>query len=155
MEKWISHLAQQEIKRVNFDSIDIEETIPLESSMNETTLCYLSELYSHFIRYINEFNNIRETESPLQKIKIYKITDTEGDFVIFRNGLKLLLTKKSFHSIAIQYLDQDKKLESYHEILLKIGTFEELQWCYQGQTFQQESFVRYYLSDFIRKSSIL
>lgn len=155
MEKWISHLARKEIQRVNFDSIDLDETLPLESTMQATTLSYLEELYSKFIIYINEFNAIRETESPLQKIKIYKITDTECDFVLFRNGLKLLITKKSFHSIAIQYIDQEKKLESYHEILLKIGTFEELQWCHQGQTFQQESFVRYYLSDFIRKSSIL
>ncbi len=157
MINWIEQLALDEVQREQQGFVDAREAHHQEGMMNEENLRFLEELFDYFSKQIQVFNDLRSHDQPLQRIKIYKITGTEADFMLFRNGLKLLFSKKSFNCLSIQYLDQDKQLEknSYQEILLQLGPFEQLQWTYQGQAFQKEALVRYYLSHFVKKSALV
>lgn len=96
-------------------------------------------------------------------IKIYGIANTRADFMLFRNGLKLIFSLQKAGTISVKmnyggYFptkmatdsapDQEELIES------QWGAFNELFWTYRKVRISgSDHMVRFYLSRFIHESA--
>jgi hypothetical protein len=147
--------------------IDLNPQGDLNRALARESVQFLQYLKDEFIEAANTFNQIKK--SPLGRIKIYSIAKTEADFMLFRNGYKMIFSLKSpgqvsirFNFIgpnfmeaqmptvtaasAISYLEE-------HVIEAKCGPFNELLWTYQGQSIKVNNLIRHHLSMFVRESA--
>ena len=101
--------------------------------------------------------------STIGGVKIYGISNTVADFMLFRNGYKLLFSAIEAGRIAMTLQAQSTQFipipghaqtpanDEYLEA--KYGPFGELTWAYRGTHVNPEYLVRYYLSRFVRESA--
>src|ERR1017187_1241476 len=86
--EWVKDLVESELRMEETGMIDIA-SIPDETRDLQTkTNVFLKEIKENFIEYATAFNNMKN--STVGGVKIYGITNTLADFMLFRNGYKLL-----------------------------------------------------------------
>ncbi|PIS11572.1 MAG: hypothetical protein COT73_03240, partial [Bdellovibrio sp. CG10_big_fil_rev_8_21_14_0_10_47_8] len=61
--------------------------------LTNETLRYLQQLKNEFIEAASAFNELKA--SPLGRIKIYGIAKTHADFMLFRNGFKMIFSMRA------------------------------------------------------------
>jgi hypothetical protein len=135
--------------------------------LTHATLQFLLSLKNDFVDSSNAFNELKT--SPVGRIKVYGIAKTHADFMLFRNGFKMIFSLKTPGQIGIKFnfigtqfmagpgsMEQNqsvKNLMDEHLIEAKWGPFDEIMWTFKGQQFQQESMVRHYMTLFIKESA--
>ena len=108
--------------------------------------------------------NFGEHINPLSQIKIFKISNTVNDFMLFRNSLRLIFNRRANDLITIGFIASNGELlsarmstgnnhESVHEIKAHLGPFNNITWRFHGETVATKALVRHYLSEFIKNSA--
>lgn len=159
---WVRDLVESERRMEETGIIDLaaipDETRDLEGKTNE----FLKAIKENFVEYATAFNNMKN--STVGSVKIYGISNTIADFMLFRNGYKLLFSASkpgrisiSFQSQATQFLPsrggQASSQTNEEHLDAQYGPFAELTWTYRGTNVNPEHLVRYYLSRFVRESA--
>jgi hypothetical protein len=159
--EWVKDLVEQERRMEETGIIDLssvpDETRDLQRKTNE----FLKNLKDAFVDFATAFNNMKN--STLGTVKIYGISNTVADFMLFRNGYKLLFSASApgriaitFQTSATQFIPQPghSGTPSAEEVLeAQYGPFADLTWTYRGTHVNPESLVRYYLTRFVRESA--
>ncbi|MCC6277505.1 MAG: hypothetical protein IT289_06295 [Oligoflexia bacterium] len=160
--EWVRDLVESELRMEETGMIDLsgipDETRDVQAKTNE----FLKEIKEAFIEYSTAFNNMKN--SAIGGVKIYGISNTVADFMLFRNGYKLLFAALEPGRIAISFQAQAAQIlplgaqsinsNSTEEYLdAKYGPFGELSWTYRGTPVNLEPLVRYYLTRFVRESA--
>jgi hypothetical protein len=161
--EWVKELVESERRMEESGIIDLsampDETRDLKEKTNE----FLRIIKENFIDYSTAFNNLKN--STIGSVKIYGISNTVADFMLFRNGYKLLFAAVepgriaiSFQAGTTQFLhtpNQASQATIGHDEFLdaKYGPFGEMSWAYRGTPVNPDYLVRYYLSRFIRESA--
>jgi hypothetical protein len=163
--KWIEELAQSEIHMEESGTVDLGEPLDQKQLIEESAVELLSEMKDLFSVYLESFNRLRSTHQGPETVKIYNISGTIADFMLFRNGLKLIVTHRELGvirlslnqtpraALGMNQNSQDLSGASADEILAQVGPFREILWTYQGQPVKTEFLVRFYLSEFIKQSA--
>lgn len=136
-----------------------------QRKLEEETLSFLKDIKLAFIEVASVFNQMKG--STLGNLKIYGISKTKADFMLFRNHLKLNFEIKqpgtisiSFHTISsMTPLENPKESvvvpqEPKEFLKAQPGAFEEFHWFCRGHSVNIDSLVRYYLRRFIRQSAL-
>lgn len=134
--------------------------------LEESSIRLVDDLRDRFEFYANRFNEYRGGVNNAVKIKIFKISNTVNDFMLFRNSLRLIFSRKGNDLITIGILSGNGSLLSprisvnsqvgggtLHELKAHIGPFNKVSWTFQGESIDLDALVRHYLSEFIRVSS--
>ena len=160
--EWVKDLVESERHMEESGIIDLasmpDETRDLKDKTNE----FLKIIKDNFIDFSTAFNNLKNT--TIGSVKIYGISNTVADFMLFRNGYKLLFSTTepgriaiSFQAGSAQFLhipNQQQATIGHDEFLdAKYGPFGEMTWAYRGTPVNPEYLVRYYLSRFVRESA--
>lgn len=158
---WIKDLvlAEQEMELKGL--VDISFNNDSEKNLEQQSHEFLHELRAKFSDAINAFNQFKE--SPHGQIKIYGISKTIADFMLFRNGYKLIfslknpglinITSSQMASVYIPGAADPTNFEGiHHSLQANWGPFEELIWTYKDRPVIIENLVRYYLKAFARNS---
>ena len=162
--QWIKELVHSELamQENGQTSRDLEFTTP--ESLHDDTLAFLSDLKSRFVAACSAFNQIKGSSHG--RIKIYGIAKTDADFMLFRNGFKLIFSLNapgkvvaSFNHVTVKTLPgQDpapmKKIDE-DLFVAQWKAFGQLFWTHQEQEIDREYLIRHYLSRFIRLSASL
>ena len=156
---WIRDLIVAEQKMEESGVIDISEDHNAEEILREETLDYIKDLKAGFIESSSAFNELKG--SSLGQIKIYGISKTVADFMLFRNGFKLIFSIHSAGRVTISFANQgtsftpDGVSSNIHENLLeaKWGAFGQLKWFYKSLPVDLDYLIRYYLTRFIKESA--
>jgi hypothetical protein len=160
--QWIKDLVLSEQKMEEQGLIDYninEQTV--EHLMIET-IDFLKDIKISFAEASSAFNELKT--SSLGRIKLYGISNTEADFMLFRNGFKLIFTVKSpgvikiyFSHINSQFTPNMSLTQKtpQQEILLESswGPFGDLIWTYNGHQFKLDYLVKFFVSRFVKESS--
>jgi hypothetical protein len=157
---WIRNLVESERKMEETGIIDISVNDD-NRDLQEKTQEFLREIKENFSDYVTAFNNMKN--STLGTVKIYGISNTVTDFMLFRNGYKLLFSALSPGRIAISFQSQTSSFlpqanahlnapSAEETIDASVGPFGELTWTYRNSAINSDYLVRYYLSRFIRES---
>ncbi len=159
---WIKDLVRAEQKMEESGLIDYGGTFDPEQTLVSESIEFLNNLKSAFIDASSSFNQLKG--SAVGRIKIYGISNTHADFMLFRNGFKLIFALKQpgvicirFHYMGSTFLtpnDTGVKLPTEEDHLMaKWGAFGDLLWTFHDQPIKVDYLVRYYMTRFIRESA--
>jgi len=165
---WIQDLVKAEERIDETGIVDMSIGFDNEKTLTLETYRYIQNLKNLMIDSANVFNEMKS--SPLGRIKIYGIAKTQADFMLFRNGYKMIFSLKAPGVISVrfnflgpnQYISTQTptanasvttQLMEEHEIVAKKGPFNDLIWTFQNQEIQIESAVRYHITMFVRESA--
>ncbi len=162
---WVEHLALEELNMEESGVIHLDEHINPIHFLEESSIKFMDQIKELFELYASKFNEYRGTKTTGQQIKIFKISNTVNDFILFRNSLRLIVSRKASDVINIGFLMSSGEIfparihgnapisKSPHEIKAHIGPFNKITWRFNGEIVDQEAMVKYYLTEFIRKSA--
>ena len=159
MENWIKNLVQQENKMEASGQMSFQSAIqPSEEDLKEHTIEFLKQLRTAFTQNISVFNQLK---GYMGSIRIYGIIETESDFMLFRNGYKLVFFMKGPGLIAIRFSNSENSLpgqdsHSTHQPCDYLkgtwGSFGELKWTHNNQPIRIDYLVRFYITHFVKQS---
>lgn len=160
---WIENLALEELNMEESGVIHFSDHLSPEFHLEESSIQFVEQLKEHFETFIVKFNLYRGNQQGL--IKVFKISNTVNDFMLFRNSLKLIVTRKSNDLISIYLMSntggtyaprissQKSTPLTGHDIKAHVGPFNDITWRFNGEMINIHSLVRHYLTEFIRQSS--
>lgn len=172
---WLEELANAEIALEQTGEIDAFSHHNEEKILKDHALSFLKELREVIQQYAASFNQFRK--DPRQTIKVYGIAQTEADFLVFRNSLKLVIAYSkpgqveiSFHTLSGGLFAPQKRTPSRNKlgilsvprppgepekgdlITIELGTFNEAIWMFNGNRVEAKTLARFYLTEFIKNS---
>lgn len=159
--EWIKELVLSEQKMEESGLIDLSSS-DKDRFLEDETIDYLTDIKTAFIETAAAFNQMKG--SSLGTAKIYGISNTKADFMLFRNGFKLIFSMRRpgeievYHSlIGSHFLAQPGEVESsqVERDVLKAqwGAFADLNWFYKNMPVRIDYLVRHYFTRFIRESA--
>ena len=173
--EWIHELIKTESQLEESGMVEMPSSVDPERALIGAALTFLAELKKEFHDVLEVFNDLKHHSAS--KIKLYGIAKTPADFMLFRNGLKLIFSLKQPGVISIRTHFMNPALPNVstmnligtsvpisaisspqfrgEEALLEMkwGVFDEVIWTYKNQQIKKESVVKYYLTQFIHDST--
>lgn len=158
---WLKDLIRADQEMEDSGVIDPTAGYNPEAEVAEETVRFLEDMKDTFVEFISAFNQMKA--NPQGRIKVYSISKTRADFMLFRNGYKAVFAMKepgrigiSFSHVGSSFFIPGKEVESQRvqEDFLEsqIGAFGKISWSFQGFPINIEYMVKFYLTRFIRES---
>lgn len=159
--QWVKELVLAEQQMEESGMIDIAKGFNAKQIIQEETIDYLRDLKATFTEVVTAFNELKRSE--LGKIKIYGISNTIADFMLFRNGLKLVFSAVKAGEVIISFqtmnhsfvpsANSEPATTSTDSIQANWGAYGQLIWKYKGHPIELDYLVRYYLTRFTQESA--
>ena len=157
---WIKNLVQQEERMENAGVVNFQPQPSHQGTIEELeehSAEFLKQLRVAFTQSVSTFNQVK---GYVGTIRIYGINNTKADFMLFRNGYKLVFSMKNPGTISIHFLNidslvpNDKNLSSPMIDYLdgSWGSFGELKWMHKNRPIQIDFLIRYYMTLFVKNS---
>ena len=163
---WIESLALEEITMEESGVIHFSEHLDPMHLLESSSIEFMENLKEKFEIYVAKFNELRSNKNDNTKsIKMFKISNTVNDFMLFRNSLKLVVARRSADVISLGFLSnagglfaarlnyQPDSTQKIHEVKAHVGAFNNIQWKFNGEDVDIDSLVRHYLTEFIKHSA--
>jgi hypothetical protein len=152
---WPVELAMQERRAERLGVVDFASSYQKQEILKKLTLEFMTTLRKGFQEQIEIFNDARR--SPAQNIQLYRVSGTAEDFMVFRNGVKLVVSGQRAGRILLafnQFLGQifAPRIQGTYELEASWGAFDQIYWGYRGDRVQLEDVIRYFMSEFCRQS---
>jgi hypothetical protein len=153
---WPAELALEERKMERLGVVDFSNTFKKQDLLKRQTREFMKKLRESLQREIEVFNSVRQSQSHF--IHLYRVSNTEEDFMLFRNGVKLVVSgERSGHVVLAfnQYLGQiftPSQQQPNFELDATWGAFDQVNWNYRGERVSISDIVRYFLGEFARQS---
>lgn len=164
--KWIENLALDEINTEESGIINFSEHLDPMHMLEVSSIEFMEQLKDRFELYMTKFNQLRaHKEDQTRAIKMFKISNTVNDFMLFRNSLKLVIARRSADVISLGFLSnsgglfaarlnyQPNSTQKIHEIKAHVGPFNDIKWKFNGEPVEIDSLVKHYLTEFIKHSA--
>ncbi|MBI4041783.1 MAG: hypothetical protein HY390_07960 [Deltaproteobacteria bacterium] len=173
--EWLKKLADAEISMEETGQIDVFGHLQEETITRDHTIQFLKDLRLKFQQAAEEFNQFRK--NPRQTVKVYGIANTDADFLLFRNSLKLVIGFSnpgriacSFHTLSGGVFNPhqkpvaqkkygiptppDKNSQTLGDHLdIELGLFNEAHWTFKGQRVDPVAIVQFYFTEFVKNSA--
>lgn len=160
--EWIKELVETEQKMEESGIIDVSPTFDQDKNLEGESILFLNRLKDLFIDHTAVYNKMRG--ATVGGVKIYGISKTKADFMLFRNGFKLFFSLRRPGIIAakIHYhgsdilTSQTEALDSMGQedlIEARLGAFNEVIWTHQEQPVNLEYLGKFYFSRFVKEST--
>ena len=154
---WVKTLVHQEEQMEKTGKISTASPFaPSQEELQEHTAEFLKQLRTAFTQHISFFNQLK---GYMGSIRIYGITGTLADFMLFRNGYKMIFSMKEAGWIAIRFSNMDALLPGQEEqnrpsdhLKGVWGAFGELKWTHQGKDIRMDYLIRHYMTHFVKQS---
>lgn len=162
---WIEHLALEELNMEESGIIHYNNHLDPLPYLEESSINFMMRLREKFEFYINKFNFYRGNREVSSIIKIFKISNTINDFMLFRNSLKLVVSRKAPNLISIGLFSNTGgsysarlSMESApktvtHDLYAHVGAFNEISWKFNNDPVNEDALVKHYLTEFIKHSA--
>jgi hypothetical protein len=160
---WIKDLVLAEQSMEDTGMVDMTAGFDPEKELEDATTEFLSDLKSAFVESAAAFNQLKG--SAVGTIKIYGISKTRADFMLFRNGFKLIFSLKhpglitvTFNTTAPQFIpgqtaEMTNTPPPVDNLKARWGAYGELAWTSNDLPINLDYLVRYYVSRFVKESA--
>lgn len=157
---WIKELVAAEQQMEDAGIVDMTAGYDPDRQLEEATLDFLNDLKLAFVEAASAFNQLKG--SSLGHIRIYGISKTKSDFMLFRNGYKLIFSMRHAGIVSVSYsaavtgfVPGQAKIDDGAQDILKAdwGAFGQLNWTFEERPIQLDYLIRYYMSRFVRDSA--
>lgn len=163
MEKltWIKDLVLAEQQMEEAGVVEMEAGFDPARQLEEDTLDFIQDLKSSFIEAATAFNQMKG--SPHGHVRIYGISKTKADFMLFRNGYKLIFSMRNPGCVTVTYSAagahyvpgavKPEANEAKDILQAQWAAFGQLTWTYNDHPINLDYLVRYYMSRFVKDSA--
>lgn len=163
MEKlsWIKELVLAEQQMEEAGVVDMEAGFDPARQVEEATSEFIQDLKAGFVEAASAFNQLKG--STHGHIRIYGISKTKADFMLFRNGYKLIFSMRQPGLITVAHSNagahyipgQTKNEDTPAQDMLRAswGAFGQLIWTYNEHEINIDYLIRYYASRFVKDSA--
>jgi hypothetical protein len=164
--QWIRELARAEQTFEETGLLEPGYGLDANEILLKQTLDTLVQLKASLVEAASAFNQLKG--SAAGRVKVYGVSNTHADFMLFRNGYKLIfgLKEPGVISIRMNHLTapfSDNSMASasgasaagpdeVETLEAQWGAFGDLTWTYQGHAVKIDLLVRFYLTRFVRES---
>lgn len=159
---WIKELVLAEQQMEEAGVVDMDAGFDPTRQVEEATLDFITDMKTGFVEASSAFNSLKG--STLGHIRIYGISKTRADFMLFRNGYKLIFSMRQpglitvSHSAAgATYVPGQMKTDptggAQDMLRASWGAFGQLIWTYNEQEINLDYLIRYYMSRFVKDSA--
>ncbi|MCO5142746.1 MAG: hypothetical protein M9962_06620 [Oligoflexia bacterium] len=159
---WLKRLVDNEVELLKTGSGDFVSHQDHKKVVEEATLEFMFNLKEEFLKCVDLFNSYRGGSHLPNSIKIFNISNTQADFIIFRNTLKLVISNPALGVVNFSFVNRANtfskapvktKREGY-DLIAQLYPFNDLAWTFHGERIDVEAVVRYLFTDFVKSSAI-
>jgi hypothetical protein len=159
---WIHDLARAETHPDAERLLGLASNLDPHQIVEEDTVRFLSELRERFNEFARVFNSYSEAGARFSETKIYSVSQTAADFMLYRSQVKLIVSNSAHGVIALAFAQHargpfgfdganpDSSGAKAQELLAQIGPFRDVRWTFQGEEVKPEQIAKYYFSEFVR-----
>lgn len=164
---WLKELVRFEQDLEESGMVDFSAGFDPNKELIIQSVRFMNDLKEKFVDYASTFNELKG--GAIGGIKIYGISNTQADFMLFRNGYKLIFELDEPGKVCIRPRHQgvsivpgseaahatngDTYVKEDDELIATWGPFGEVKWTYKKQQINLDFLVRYYMSKFVREST--
>lgn len=163
---WIENIALEEINMDESGVINMDSHLDTFQLLEEASIEFMDQIRDRVELFVCKFNQYRSSMNSGHQVKIFKISNTVNDFMLFRNSLRLIFSRKANDLVTIGFLSSGNDLlsprlnaqqasgtEAAHEIRAHVGAFNKISWNFQGEPAEVDSMVKHYVAEFLRQSA--
>jgi hypothetical protein len=150
---WVEQLAEQEIDADMTGIVHLPNEDDQLRLLDGSSIELMEMLRNEFEVAVSFFNEHMGKNFPQKQIKTFKIANTVNDFMLFRQSIKLVVSRKAVDLISVSLIKNagDNK-DFYVELVARFGAFQEINWWYQDQKIQLSPVVQFLVTKFIKES---
>jgi hypothetical protein len=169
---WIHDLAKAEIHPEAERLLQLGGSSDPQQLVEESCVGFLTELRDLFQDYSRSFNALSESGSKFQEVKIYNIAQSNADFMLFRNQIKLMVSNPAHGVIQIAFAQHTRGVLApgttvvdgqssapaqpspgqSQDLLAQIGPFRDVYWTFQGEKVTPAQVAKFYFAEFTRST---
>jgi len=156
VDAWAVDLALAERRMERSGEVDFSNQFQKHELLKRKTVDFVRGLHEAFRAQIELFNEARYSAG--HAVHMYRVSGTETDFMLYRNGVKLVVSGSKSGKVVFafnQYMGQiftAAQATPTVEIEGHWGPFDQLQWVYKGERIRREDVVQYFMTEFVRQS---
>lgn len=158
--QWIHDLARAETHPEADKLMSESSAYDPNRRIQEATHEFMQEVKEAFTEYSRAFNAYSENGTKFADLKIYSVAQTECDFMLFRNQLKLVVSNISHGVISFSFskhikshyvgTESEKEFPPAQELLAELGPFRDVKWMFRGQHVEAYQVAKFYFAEFLR-----
>lgn len=161
---WVEELALEEINMEESGVVQFNNHLNPLHLLEESSINFVDALRDRFEIYVTKFNELRAQKDNTNSIKMFKISNTINDFMLFRNALRLVIARKSPEIVSIGFLSNagglfaarltfdSPAVNQAHEVRAHVGPFNDITWRFNGEPVEIDQLVKHYMIEFLKHS---
>ena len=157
---WIYELARAEASPEADALYRLNQSAAPQQAIEESTVEFLTDLRAYFQEYVRVFNAQSEAGKKYPEIKIFNLTQGAADFMLYRNGIKLIVANTTHGIVQISYdkhliagaVPSELSIPQAEEILAQFGAFGSVHWMYRSERVESEQVAKHFFAEFARVS---
>lgn len=163
---WIENIALEEINMDESGVINMDSHLDTYQLLEEESIDFMNQIRDRVELFVCKFNQYRSSMNSGHQVKIFKISNTVNDFMLFRNSLRLIFSRKANDLISVGFLSSGNDLlsprlntqqasgsETAHEVRANVGAFNKITWHFQGEPVDVDAMVKHYIAEFLKQSA--
>ncbi len=158
---WIKRLVRNEAELIRTGTGDLLSHQDHRQVVEEITLEFMEHIKNEFIGSVDSFNSYRGGAHLPNSVKIFNVSNTPTDFILFRNNMKLVISNSALGVINFSFISRHssykgspvKTQKEGYDLIAQMFPFNELAWTFHGDRINVECVVRYMFTEFIKSSA--
>ncbi len=158
---WVKRLVRNEAELIRTGTGDLLGHQDHRKVVDEITHEFMEHLKNEFVSCVDAFNSYRGGAHLPNAVKIFNVSNTENDFILFRNNLKLVISNSALGVINFAFISRHsnfkgspvKTQKEGYDLIAQMFPFNELAWTFHGERINVECVVRYMFTEFIKSSA--
>ncbi len=155
---WIHELARAESSPEAEALFQLNHASAPHQAVEESTVDYLTDLRAFFQEYVRIFNSQSEAGKKYSEIKVFNLTQGAADFMLYRNGIKLIVANTTHGIIQFSYDKHmiagasapELSIPQGEELLAQLGAFGSVHWMYRSERVESEQVAKHFFGEFTR-----
>lgn len=167
---WVHEIAKNELNPESLNIFNSVNQFDPRQIIEESTIDFLEHLRELFQAYANVFNSYSQNNQKFSELKIYGISNSPANFMLFRNNVKLVFSNSAHGIINATFTTHNRQdvilnggapsapetsfQKQAHDMIAQLGPFLDVVWTYQGEKINANRLVKYFFIEFIKASRV-
>jgi len=155
---WIHEIARAESSPEAEALYQLNQVSAPQQAIEESTVDFLTDLRAYFQEYVRLFNSLSDSGKKFSEIKIFNLTQGAADFMLYRNGIKLIVANTTHGVIQISYdrhmiggsVSAEFTIPQAEELLAQLGAFGTVFWTYRSERVESDQVAKHFFAEFAR-----